>query len=157
VRAKEGSPAMHMLLLFRFSRVEGSVRPLWVTGYSTLRRKSREGIRAIPVADPLPYIACHIVETVSVGGKLGHRCNTGKAIFTTIFYREWSLKGVRHPFPVRTQFIAPGIHLAGQPPPSSKLKFSFRRQPLARPLRIRDRIVVGNVDNRIFLVVLEVR
>ncbi len=72
-----------------------------------------------------------------------------------ILDRKLSLVGVRHEFPARLELIAPRIELAAQASARSKLPLGFRRQSLARPLRVGRGISVGHLDHGVILVALD--
>ena len=50
-----------------------------------------------------------------------------------------------------TKVVAPGVQLAGEAAARGELPLGFGRQPLARPVRVGHRVVVGDVDDRVLL------
>src|ERR1700722_2259141 len=139
---------MHFLGLARFRRIIRSIRSLRVArcaaGFELL-----VVVRAIPVTGPLPHVARHIVESISVGRKLRHRSKSDVAVFAGIFVREMPLVSVSHPFAIGTKVIAPDIRPAGKSATSRKLPLSFRRQTFAGPLCVRLSVFIRDVDDRV--------
>ena len=113
-------------------------------------------IGAIPIAAPLPDVAGHVIEAVAIWRKRFHGRNTGKSIFAFVLNRELSLIGVCHELPAGFELIAPGIELSAQASPRGKLPLGLRRQPLARPFCVGDRVGVSDLDNRIVFLALYV-
>src|SRR5262245_22919684 len=97
IRAKKGATAMHAFLLVRFGGVEGRVRTGWIADKMARLSQSRVIVRAIPIVAPFPDIPGHVVETITVRGKLPDRCNAGEAIGTGVLNGEDALVDVGHP------------------------------------------------------------
>ena len=150
-RASERAAAVHALLLRRLTRVERRVRALRVTRDAACGGELRVVVGPIPVAGPLPDVAGHVVEAVAVGRELRHRPDAAVAILARVFVREvhpgecWPSRG-----PWR-ELVAPRVELAAQPASRRELPLRFRRQPLARPRRIRHRVVVRDLHHGVLL------
>src|SRR6267378_5992577 len=86
IGAQKRAAAMHALFFGGLRRIERSVRPLRVAGDATQRRELLKIIGAVPVATPLPDVPSHVVESVTVRGKLRHRSNAGKTILAGVVH-----------------------------------------------------------------------
>src|SRR5688500_14480822 len=65
-----------------------------------------------------------------------------------------SLMTVRHPLAAALEVVAPGEDLSAQPAARCELPLGFSRQPLGRPLCVRERVLVGDVhDGKLLLAV----
>src|SRR5262245_53992108 len=65
-------------------------------------------IRLVPVRTPLPHVARHVVEAVSIWRERRDRSDSLEAVFSGVLVRELALPDVCHPFAARRQFVAPG-------------------------------------------------
>src|SRR5437773_11323200 len=119
---------MNFLLLVRLGWIEWCVRSLGIAHYAASLGELRVVIRTIPVAAPLPDVAGHVVKAVTIRRKFRDRCDAGVAVFARVFHREFSLPGIRHPFPVRSEFIAPGVSLARKSAARGEFELRFGRQ-----------------------------
>src|ERR1700733_7707040 len=106
-------------------------------------------VRPIPVANPLPYIARHVVQSVPGGEKLRDGRNARVSIRCGVVIRKMSLVGVGHPLAVNAVFIAPHVNFARESTARGKFPLRFRWQTLASPFGIRCGIRVRNLDHRI--------
>src|SRR5271166_5954435 len=131
---------MDFLGLIRLAGIESGIRPLWVAGDASLTGKLRVIVRPIPVAGPLPDVACHVIKSIAVGGKLRHRSNADVAIRACVFVWKMSLMGVCHPLAIRTELVAPRKRLAGEPAARGELPLGLGRQALSCPLGVSERI-----------------
>src|SRR5271166_1710309 len=148
VGAKKRTAFLNALFLCRLRGIEWHFGALRVSRDVAVLGKLFEIIGAIPVAAPLPDVASHVVEAVAIRGKRFHWRDTREAILAGILDREYSLVGVRHEFAARLELITPRIELPAQASARSKLPLGFRRQSLARPLRVGRGIGVGQPGPR---------
>src|SRR5215472_5891106 len=103
---------VHLLGLVWIVGIEGGIRTLRVACHSPRRRQLLVVVRAIPVAGPLPYVACHVVQPVSVGRILGYGSNADVTVLSGVFIWEMSLVGVGHPLAVGPERFTPHERLA---------------------------------------------
>src|SRR5215510_4227643 len=61
----------------------------------------------VPVHGPLPHVAGHVVEPVTVGRKTAHRRCSLEPVFFKILPGKFALPGVGHVFAIRCKSIAP--------------------------------------------------
>src|SRR5580704_7828629 len=115
--------------------VVGGGRPLRVVRY-TAGAEILVVVRAVPVAGPLPDVAGHVVEFVSVRGELGDGREAGVAVFAGVLIREVAFMGVGHPLVIRTEVVAPDVGLAGETSAGCELPFGLGGETLACPLRV---------------------
>src|SRR5579871_3402092 len=104
-------------------------------------------LRCIPVAGPLPDIADHVVNAVTVRGISGHRRGPFEAVIAAVLEREMTLPGVGLMNSARSQLVAPGIFGAVQTAACCKFPLGFGRQILACPLSIGGGISVADMHN----------
>src|SRR5271167_3132807 len=102
---------MNLLLLSRLRWIEGRIRSLRIAGYASCGRQLLVIIGAIPIAGPLPYIAGHVEQAISIRRILCHCSNSDVPVLAGIFHRERSLMSVGHPFAVGSEFFAPDVGL----------------------------------------------
>src|SRR5271156_5211000 len=95
----------------RLRRIVSGIRPLRIPRYAH-DLELPVVIRAIPVASPLPDIARHVIELISVRGKLRDWRDSGIPILAGIVIREMALMRISHPFAMRTKLVAPDIRFA---------------------------------------------
>src|SRR4051812_19540715 len=62
----------------------------------------------VPVRGPLPYIADHVAEAVTVGWKCADRGGAAVAVGGQVFVGESALPRIRHVTAAGREFIAPG-------------------------------------------------
>src|SRR5438552_12180185 len=67
-----------------------------------------------------------------------------------------SLKGVRHPLAAGPELIAPRVRIAIESAARGKFKLRFGGQTFSDPFAVGQRIVIGDVRDRIFLFLLYV-
>ena len=131
-----------------FAGIERVGRSLRVAGDAADRRQLPVVVRAIPIADPLPHVAGDVMEPVAVRGELRHWRESRERIRAGIVIGKVTLMAVGHP-PIRDlERIAPGEELPRQAAARRKFPFRFRRQPLAGPPRIRERVFIRHVNDR---------
>ena len=147
---------MDALFFRRLGGIERAFRPLRVSRNAALLGKFLKIIRAIPIATSLPDVAGHVIEAVAIWGKRFHGRNTGKSIFAFVLNRELSLIAVGRKLPARLELIAPRIELSAQASPRGKLPLGLRRQPLARPFCVGDRVGIADLHHRIVFLALYV-
>ena len=99
-------------------------------------------VRPEPVAAPLPAVADHVVQPVSVHRKRSHRRGALKTVLLRICRGEPALEGVGHPPPVNLDTLtSPRIALPLEPSPRRKLPLGLGRQTFARPLGVGHAVV----------------
>src|SRR5215813_4483601 len=113
IRAKERPAAVHPLRLTRLRGIERGIRALRIPRYAAGSGQLTVIIRTIPVARPLPHIAGHIVQAISIRKILCDRSNPWITILRRIVIRKVALVCVGHPFSIRTELVAPCEGLAG--------------------------------------------
>src|SRR4030095_5934007 len=87
----------------------------------------------IPIRGPLPYIAGHITEPVSVCRKRADWRGPFVAVDQKVLVGELALPGVGHHFTTRHKIAAPDELCTVETPTSSELPLGFGRQLLACP------------------------
>src|SRR5215467_7072443 len=80
IRAKERATAHGSLWLTRLRRIERGFRSLGVTRRASRGRELAIIVRTIPVADPLPHIAGHVIQSIAVWRERIHGTHPGVAI-----------------------------------------------------------------------------
>src|SRR5215475_3179391 len=101
----------------------------------------------VPVGGPLPHVTDHVVNAISVWREPIHRRRALIAIFCPIFAREFALPGIGHVLSARRELVSPSIFCVFEPAPGSKFPFRLRRQCLARPSRVGERIRIGDMHH----------
>ena len=147
---------MDALSFLRFGRVIGGVRALRVPGYRAGGGKLCVVVRPVPVAGPLPDVARHVIEAISIRWEMSDWRNTAVAVVPSVRVGEVTLMRICHPLVMFTKLVSPRIGLAGKPAASGELPLGLCRQAFPRPLCIGQRIVVGNVHDRIVFLALDV-
>src|SRR5688572_7067447 len=105
---------MDALLFVRLGRIKRRIRAARIPGSFVHLRQLGVVIGSIPIAAPLPDVAGHVVEAVTVGRKLRYRREARIAVVGGVLDRKLSLPGVGHPLAVWTKFVAPDKGLARQ-------------------------------------------
>ncbi|ACG78661.1 PE-PGRS family protein [Phenylobacterium zucineum HLK1] len=140
VRAEVRAALDDVLGETRFGRIVGQ----------RLRRAFRIGAQArpVPVAGPLPDIAGHVEEPVTVRGiapdRGGLRLVT---VLPDVFDGEYALPGVGLRTALRRGSVAPGVACARQAAAGGVLPLGLRRQVPAEPAGVGERVLVGHVDD----------
>src|SRR5262245_37378867 len=80
-------------------------------------------LRRVPVAGPLPYVADHVVEAVTVRRKCSHRRRPFVTAGTVFLMRKFTLPRVRHLAIVRHELTAPGKFRVLDPAARGKFPF----------------------------------
>src|SRR5215469_11418213 len=126
VGAKERTAALHALAHARLVGIQAIRRSLRVNHNLSAGCQGGVVIGAIPIRSPLPDVACHVEQTVSICRKrtYGRGCNV--AVFASVFVGEVTLEGVRHVPSAGHKCIAPGVALAIESAARSKLELRFR-------------------------------
>ena len=112
------------LLLLRINWIPASrwasrVVTRWFTG------ALHEGVRAVPIAAPLPDIADHVVKLVAVWRKRFNRGCSCKAVSSGVAIREISLPGIGHVFSIDGIGVAPGKFLLFESAARGELPFGL--------------------------------
>src|SRR4051812_28034681 len=95
-----------------------------------------------PVRRPLPDVAGHPVQAVPVRGERTDRRGALEAIEAEVLPRELALPGVGPVPTLRRQFVPPRVDGALEATARRVLPLGLRRQLLARPRRVRRRVVI---------------
>src|SRR5690606_17695272 len=111
-----------------------------------------EVVRAVPVVNPLPRIARHVIKTIAVGRKSTGGQSPNGSTGLGAHNRETALLGIPvigHLLPVRHKFVAP--HISGLLKPTTGGVFPFRLgwQSLAGPFRIGFGIFEAHLYDRV--------
>ena len=118
---------MDPLGLVGFIGIERRRGALRIAGHTAGGHQLLVIIGAIPIAGPLPDIAGHVIQSISVGSVLRHGGNPSVAVLARVGIWEVSLVRVRHPLALRTELIAPHEWLPRKPATCRKLPFCFGR------------------------------
>src|SRR5581483_1708460 len=121
-----------------------------------LRRTVLVIIELIPVAAPLPDVARHVIQSVSVGGEGTDRGGAVEAVLLVVGIGEIPLPVVAHPLLAGVEFIAPAVGFAIEAAASRKLPLGLRGQALVRPLAVFQRVEVTNVYHGVLRAALEI-
>ena len=136
VRAEKRPASMYTPWFIRLTRVKAGNRALRVTRHTPLYRQRRVSVGAVPIAAPLPHVAGHIVEAVTIRRILRDGCKALKTVFAlvAILHGEIALINVRLPLAAGLQLVAPRIRFAGKAATRGEFPFRFRGQGFACPL-----------------------
>src|SRR5262245_57578324 len=109
--------------------------------------------RHIPVARPLPNIADHVVEPVAIGWKAADWGDARIAILFSVVDRKDALPGVGDGLAILVEGLAPALTLIVAAP---RRIFPLRlaRKLATEPMRVGERILVGNMDDGMVLLAL---
>ena len=102
----------------------------------------------VEVRAPLPDVARHVVEPEAVGREALDRRRALEAVGLGVVAREVALEGVAAPWLSRLgihRLVAPDVALLGEAAARGVLPLGLGRQTLARPLAVRDGVVVGDL------------
>src|SRR5260370_33413769 len=102
--------------------------------------------RCIPVGGPFPDVADHVVNVVTVRRERGDGRRALEAVFTQVLPRKFTLPGVGLMLAAGREFITPGIFGTADPAARVKFPFGFRRQILASPACICERVWAREED-----------
>src|SRR3954466_7356737 len=103
--------------------------------------------RSVPVARPFPHVADHVVEPVTVRRETPDRRRTGMIVFIAVEYREETLPGICDRLAlgiVSARIIVLAVAAAAR----GELPLCFGRNFASTPMRIGQRILIGNMHNR---------
>src|SRR5690606_37821927 len=89
--------------------------------------------RVVPVGRPLPNVAGHVVDLVTIRGEATHGRERTIAVAAFVGGREVALPSVGAELALRVELVAPGVFRAFEPSASGVLELGFGWQPL--PLR----------------------
>src|SRR5262249_10492646 len=142
-------------LLVRIAGIEAAGRAGRIVT-DAVARALGEGVGTVPVGRPLPHVAGHVVEPVAVGREGPDRRRAREAIVRGLVIREVSRERFRRVAPAWTEVVTPRVALPFQSPARAVLPFRLRGQALARPLRVRFRVVPRHLDDRVVLASAEV-
>src|SRR5260370_17692290 len=88
---------------------------------------------SVPGSGPLREVSRHVVQPVSVGGKLRHRSDACESVRALVFEGEMALVGVGHPLALGAEVVPPGVEIPGQAAAPGELPLGFIGQTLAPP------------------------
>src|SRR5436309_3272325 len=148
IRAEERTAAHGTLWLGGLARVERGLGPLGIASHASRPSQLVVVVGAIPITDPLPHVAGHVVQPVPVGRKPRHRPDAREPVLARVVVGKMPLVGVRHPLAPWLERVAPRIELPGETAARRELPLRFGRQALPGPRRIRLRVCVGDVHYR---------
>src|SRR6202167_4395260 len=107
--------------------------------------------RSPPIRGPLPNVADHVVEAITVRRKHGHRRSALVAIGREILLREIALPSVGEMFAAGREFVAPGKLSGVEAAARGKLPLGFGRQLLAGPDRVSLGIAISDMHDRMMV------
>src|SRR5258706_12707456 len=110
-------------------------------------RRIRFVPRRIPVGGPFPDVADHVVKSVTVRRECGDRRSAFKTVGIDVLAWKLTLPGICHVTAGRREFIAPRKFGAVEPATRCKFPFLFRRQTLASPFRVGERIAESHMQD----------
>src|SRR4030095_7816254 len=93
VVAKKRAAALDPLFFRRLRWIERGVGPFGISRYAAGFGQIRVVVRPVPIAAPLPDVARHVVEAISVRRKFRHGRESDVTIPPLLFDRERSLVG----------------------------------------------------------------
>src|SRR5688500_9846945 len=131
IAAEIGAATNDALGCLRLARIEAVA---WAFGVELFVRLV--GVGTIKVEAPFPDVACHVVESVTVGGKTRDGCGGFEAIDGDVFEREFSLPNVGHLLPARFHRGAPDVRLLAETTARGVFPFRFSGQTFTRPFRV---------------------
>src|SRR5262249_9108165 len=108
-----------------------------------------------PLGAPLPGVAGHVVQPVSVGRVRFHRRQAGVAVLAAVAAGKLALPGVGHPLAAGAQFVAPVVALAVQPAAGGPLPLGLGGQLFAGPVGVGGGVLVADVDDRVIVLALD--
>src|SRR5262249_32948717 len=94
------------------------------------------GIGAIPVLRPLPHVARHVIEAITVGGKGAYRTGGQVSVCASVVTRKLALPDIGSRFADVRALVPPRVRFAGKSAAGCKLPFGFGGQALPRPRRV---------------------
>src|SRR3954469_7961237 len=114
-----------------------------------LRRLVRYGI--VRARRPFPDVADHVEQAVAVGRKRVNRRGALVSVLVQVLVREVALPGIGQKPSFGIGGIAPWIGLAFKTAAGGELPFRFGRQLLAAPRRIGERVLMGDMHDRMII------
>src|SRR5271169_2899087 len=156
VSAQKRSAAVNFLFFVRLRGIKRRVRPLRISRHASCDCQLLVVVRAIPVTGPLPHIACHVIQAVTIRRKLRNWSNPRVPVVSGIGVGKMSLVCVGHPLSARPEFVAPRVALSRETSACRKFPLRFRGQTLPRPLGIGQGVRIGHLDDWIFFTTLEI-
>src|SRR5271169_2026523 len=156
VSAQKRSAAVNFLFFGRLRGIKRRVRPLRISRHASCDCQLLVVVRAIPVTGPLPHIACHVIQAVTIRRKLRNWSNPRVPVVSGIGVGKMSLVCVGHPLSARPEFVAPRVALSRETSACRKFPLRFRGQTLPRPLGIGQGVRIGHLDDWIFFTTLEI-
>src|SRR5215472_4103197 len=156
IGAQKGTAPLNFLWLVRLFRIQRRIGPLRISCYSTSAGQLGVVIGLIPVTGPLPNVAGHVVEPVSIWGKLRYWSDAGISVLTFVFRGKDALMSVGHPLAVGPKLVAPNKRFSGEAAAGRKLPLGLSGEPLSSPLRVCLRILVGDMNDGIVVFAIDV-
>ena len=104
---------------------------------------------SVPIADPFPDVATHVVEPEGVRGVLFRGRDSDEAIESGVPFvdREATLVDVGLEFPVGLDFVAPGVEVSGASTAGGEFPFGFGWKAFTGPFRVSFSVFVCNLNN----------
>ena len=116
------------------------------------------GAGVVEVGAPLPDIARHVVQAVSVGRVAARGRRPHRPVEREVAARELALPDVAAPRLAGAGIdglVAPHVDLAVEPAARGELPFGLGGQPLARPAAVGERVFVGDVHDGVVVLALD--
>src|SRR5262249_14322571 len=145
VVAQERAAFLDTLRHERPGRVDGPVRPGRVDCEPAGARAIQ--IALVPVRAPLPDVAGHVVEAVTVRRERLDRGGALVAVLDRVAVGKLALPDVALRPRLGERLVAPGVPLVVQAAAGGELPFRLGRQALAGPLRVGDGVVPRDVHD----------
>jgi hypothetical protein len=109
----------------------------------------------VPIGGPLPDVADHVVNAVSVWRERLYGRWARIAILCSVLSWEFTLPSVGHVLSARRELIAPSIFSIFESTPRGKFPFYLSRQFLARPSRVGNRIRINDMHYRMVIEIVD--
>ena len=104
--------------------------------------------RRIPISGPLPDVADHVMDAEAVRWKRGHRRGTLVPVCAEVLRGEITLPSVCKMLPAGRELRTPSEFGTVEAATGREFPLRLGRQLLASPLRIRQCVAIGDVDDR---------
>ncbi len=112
-------------------------------------RARRIVIVRVPIGAPLPDVADHVGQTVTVRRETADGCAAAITVFACVAFGEMALPPVGDGSAAGAQFIAPRVGLPLEAAARRRFPFGFSGQALARPARVGGSVGPRNLTDRL--------